>query len=560
MSRSSVVLDSAHAVNGRPRIDVQANGDGDSSIQEAKIRDANSHDPETDMERPKTRVSRKKLVDESEKLVVDDLVTSITRDIKTKVVGAIVRDTLGGGSVVVRTAARENRRSAENAHGTEDNPQNETATISRSLSAHKLLGDSDLTDHGAKPAGNESGRSSGGARSKKLPSFRKVGNTSKNAVSHDERPISDSSADAALLLLSTVGALDKAGQALAAKKPSNALKRKRPAKSESLMEGVDLTPIDGEPAAPGLPPPKRKPKAQRIRFVSSAADLDAQTKPVAPVVEQVDQVMHALNDRDLDEELEERTRSTLSGLRARKRACRRKEHVMSVWRETMTVSLHEDLAGKEPVCTELEGFPDLNMDDEDTDFAREVLKGWVSAHEDGSPTPLSESLMDSLFGTFRTLIANFCIVLVAFTAIVAGAQDATADDEFGFEAGLRAHVSGAARTEGYYQIPPHVKATYLPKAEPEESKPVSNAPAAKSSSRSQRNDYRTLARGIDPLKVGSTAATESSDAFKFNQLKTRKKRLKFGKSPIHDWGLFAMEKIEANGGFDAGRSTGTSSS
>jgi hypothetical protein len=31
---------------------------------------------------------------------------------------------------------------------------------------------------------------------------------------------------------------------------------------------------------------------------------------------------------------------------------------------------------------------------------------------------------------------------------------------------------------------------------------------------------------------------------KFNQLQARKKRLKFSKSPIHDWGLFALEVIE----------------
>lgn len=37
-----------------------------------------------------------------------------------------------------------------------------------------------------------------------------------------------------------------------------------------------------------------------------------------------------------------------------------------------------------------------------------------------------------------------------------------------------------------------------------------------------------------------------SDILKFNQLKSRKKRLKFEKSTIHDWGLFALEEIEAN--------------
>lgn len=37
-----------------------------------------------------------------------------------------------------------------------------------------------------------------------------------------------------------------------------------------------------------------------------------------------------------------------------------------------------------------------------------------------------------------------------------------------------------------------------------------------------------------------------SDLLKFNQLKFRKKHLKFAKSAIHDWGLFAMEPIAAD--------------
>lgn len=37
-----------------------------------------------------------------------------------------------------------------------------------------------------------------------------------------------------------------------------------------------------------------------------------------------------------------------------------------------------------------------------------------------------------------------------------------------------------------------------------------------------------------------------SDLLKFNQLKFRKKQLRFAKSAIHDWGLFAMEPIAAD--------------
>ncbi|ORY02428.1 SET domain-containing protein [Basidiobolus meristosporus CBS 931.73] len=48
------------------------------------------------------------------------------------------------------------------------------------------------------------------------------------------------------------------------------------------------------------------------------------------------------------------------------------------------------------------------------------------------------------------------------------------------------------------------------------------------------------------MELHKKSANMDSDTFKFNQLKVRKKQLKFAKSPIHDWGLFAMEKIEAN--------------
>lgn len=37
-----------------------------------------------------------------------------------------------------------------------------------------------------------------------------------------------------------------------------------------------------------------------------------------------------------------------------------------------------------------------------------------------------------------------------------------------------------------------------------------------------------------------------SDLLKFNILKFHKKQLRFGKSVIHDWGLFAMENIAAD--------------
>ncbi|KAL0489521.1 histone-lysine N-methyltransferase [Acrasis kona] len=52
-----------------------------------------------------------------------------------------------------------------------------------------------------------------------------------------------------------------------------------------------------------------------------------------------------------------------------------------------------------------------------------------------------------------------------------------------------------------------------------------------------RREHRMLINCVD--------ATHG-DKVKINQLKSRKKRLKFAKSPIHDWGLFALENIDLN--------------
>ncbi|RKO96904.1 putative mixed-lineage leukemia protein, mll [Caulochytrium protostelioides] len=48
-----------------------------------------------------------------------------------------------------------------------------------------------------------------------------------------------------------------------------------------------------------------------------------------------------------------------------------------------------------------------------------------------------------------------------------------------------------------------------------------------------------LVKHIDDVQTGS-------DVLKFNQLKARKKALTFRKSRIHEWGLFAEEKIDAH--------------
>ncbi|NWI56930.1 SET1B methyltransferase, partial [Calyptomena viridis] len=105
--------------------------------------------------------------------------------------------------------------------------------------------------------------------------------------------------------------------------------------------------------------------------------------------------------------------------------------------------------------------------------------------------------------------------------------------------GMREHVTGCARSEGYYKIDKKDKLKYLNNSrafaeEPPADTQVRNRPAQCQ----RRSEQRRL--------LSSFTGSCDSDLLKFNQLKFRKKKLKFCKSHIHDWGLFAMEPIAAD--------------
>lgn len=113
------------------------------------------------------------------------------------------------------------------------------------------------------------------------------------------------------------------------------------------------------------------------------------------------------------------------------------------------------------------------------------------------------------------------------------------------EEDLRRHASGCARTEGYYKVDLQDKMKFKyhhTKLQNEasisdviKSKMVSKMQGA---SREARSNQRRL--------LTAFGASTESELLKFNQLKFRKKQLKFAKSAIHDWGLFAMEPIAAD--------------
>ena len=121
--------------------------------------------------------------------------------------------------------------------------------------------------------------------------------------------------------------------------------------------------------------------------------------------------------------------------------------------------------------------------------------------------------------------------------------------------------TGSARTEGGKKILESEKSKYLPhrirvqKAREEREARAKNEPltaveAPKSklgttaSSRSNRANTRRFVNDLNTQKA--SMASHDSDAMRFNQLKKRKKLVKFDRSAIHNWGLYAEEHITAN--------------
>lgn len=110
---------------------------------------------------------------------------------------------------------------------------------------------------------------------------------------------------------------------------------------------------------------------------------------------------------------------------------------------------------------------------------------------------------------------------------------------------VKQHVSGCARTEGYYKIDSKDKAHYKYHHLRGTAAGSHLDNAAKMAVAKMQNASREARSNQRRLLTAFGGATES-DLLKFNQLKFRNKQLKFAKSAIHDWGLFAMEPIAAD--------------
>ncbi|KAH7132421.1 hypothetical protein B0J11DRAFT_428193 [Dendryphion nanum] len=127
--------------------------------------------------------------------------------------------------------------------------------------------------------------------------------------------------------------------------------------------------------------------------------------------------------------------------------------------------------------------------------------------------------------------------------------------------------TGSARTEGVKKIRESEKSKYLPhrirvqrereererraKNEPPNSTAVvegfkfhtGSKTSSTANSRANRANNRRL---VNDINISKNMSGAEGDAMRFNQLKKRKKLVKFDRSAIHNWGLYAEENISAN--------------
>uniref|UniRef100_A0A8C1KGN3 SET domain containing 1B, histone lysine methyltransferase a n=1 Tax=Cyprinus carpio TaxID=7962 RepID=A0A8C1KGN3_CYPCA len=113
------------------------------------------------------------------------------------------------------------------------------------------------------------------------------------------------------------------------------------------------------------------------------------------------------------------------------------------------------------------------------------------------------------------------------------------------EDGIRDHVTGCARSEGYYKIDKKDKMKYLNSSRLQSEEPDVDTQGKSIPAQPQVSTRAGSERRSEQRRLLSSFSCDS-DLLKFNQLKFRKKKIRFCKSHIHDWGLFAMEPIAAD--------------
>ncbi|PGH18744.1 hypothetical protein AJ79_00157 [Helicocarpus griseus UAMH5409] len=201
----------------------------------------------------------------------------------------------------------------------------------------------------------------------------------------------------------------------------------------------------------------------------------------------------------------------------------------------------------ESIILDLDGWQSLIKDDEDIRFLREAL-------EDYQPSNIGN-------------VYAWAWRQKETKAINRGGERGPVHTETKINGYYVPNLTGSARTEGRKRILESEKSKYLPhrikvqkareerearaKADPQATAAEAARLAAaktisKSTSRSTRVNNRRLIADINAQKQALPMQSGEGDVLRFNQLKKRKKPVRFARSAIHNWGLYAEENISAN--------------
>lgn len=214
----------------------------------------------------------------------------------------------------------------------------------------------------------------------------------------------------------------------------------------------------------------------------------------------------------------------------------------------------------EDIILDLDGWQDLVKDDEDLQMLRAALEGTESAQLGNAyywACREKDFKYQNNLGIPGRLILH---ALSGFTVLTVDLGPTKTVPKI--EGYYKPNSTGCSRTEGVKRIPELEKSQYLPhrlkvaanrakaalastsEGTGKDKGTTTNAvPKTTSTSRSNRVNNRRLAADINAQKQ---MLSSDADVLRFNQLKKRKKPVRFARSAIHNWGLYAMENISAN--------------
>ena len=234
------------------------------------------------------------------------------------------------------------------------------------------------------------------------------------------------------------------------------------------------------------------------------------------------------------------------------------------------VQAESEVEEEEKVSTKVEyaatkGEPKRTVD-EDLEVVLD-LDGWQHSIKDQEDFQHLRCVLRDRAGAPLRNLSSWAWKQKEIKAINRGGEKGIVRAETKIEGYYVPNPTGCARTEGIEKILESEKSKYLPhrikvqKAREEREAQAKEDPAAaaaeanrlalaknnaKAASRSNRANNRRLVADIEAQRQVLAIVNGDGDAIRFNQLKKRKKPVKFARSAIHNWGLYAMENIAAN--------------